>query len=60
MSNHFNLFLIAFMCKYRPHPKIKQLDMLHAVDYANMGLDQMNRKLQESKKNDESFGHAMQ
>ena len=34
--------------------------MLHAADYANMGLDQINHKLEESKKNDASFAWAMQ
>ena len=50
------------MCKFhfRPHPKVKQIDMLHASDYANMDLPQMEKKLKENKHNDESVAKAMQ
>ena len=43
------------MCVFRGHPKVKGIDMMHAADYSNMKLDQMERKLRESKKNDEDL-----
>ena len=34
--------------------------MLHANDYANMGMDQMNKKMKESKWNDEYLACSLQ
>ena len=42
------------------HPKVKQLDMLHAADYTNMDLKQVNSKLKQTKSNDELINKAMQ
>ena len=55
-----NQLLYLSFSHCRPHRKVKEMDMLHAADYANMSYDQMNRKMAESKKNDESIACAMQ
>ena len=45
---------------YRGHPKVLNLDMLHTNDYSNMGLQQMNKKINESKRNDENLACSLQ
>ena len=34
--------------------------MLHATDYSNMGLQQMNRRVEESKRNDQALAKTIQ
>ena len=45
---------------FRLHPKIKNLDMLHAPDYSNMKLDQMQKKLETCKQKDAEIAKAME
>ena len=44
----------------RPHPKVRQIDMLHATDYVNMNYNQVVKKLNENKRNDLYIAKAMQ
>ena len=37
------------------HPKIKNIDMMHAPDYANMGYKQLQKKVDASKKKDKDI-----
>ena len=45
---------------YRGHPKIKNLDMMHAADYSNMRLNQMQRKLSDAKQKDADVAKKME
>ena len=45
---------------FRGHPKIRRLDMLHSPDYANMEYQQMLRRLEESRNNDEEIARGLQ
>ena len=47
-------------CNFRPHPNVKEIDMLHAADYSNMDYHQMSKSLGEGKKKDMSLAKAMQ
>ena len=37
---------------YRDEPDVKDIDMLHAPDYGQMGLQQLTNKMKERKKRD--------
>ena len=37
------------------HPKIKNIDMMHAPDYANMGYKQLQKKVDACKKKDKDI-----
>ena len=61
-------FLVSFLLQFamylflqfsRGHPKIKAIDMLHAADYANMNLQQMEKKKQDSKAKDQKLSKGM-
>ena len=39
---------------------MKRINMMHAPDYANMQLHQMDKKLEESKKKDKAVTKGMQ
>ena len=52
--------LIFFPISFRGHLKVKELDMMHALDYSNMGMDQMQRKMQQNKAKDLQFAHKFQ
>ena len=34
---------MSYFC-FRGHSKVRDMDMMHASDYANMGLDQMMKE----------------
>ena len=55
----WHCLIVLYAC-FRPHPKVQQIDMLHASDYANMNLQQMNKTLNQNKKNDKSVSDQMQ
>ena len=44
----------------RGHPKVKCLAMMHASDFANMGMDQMERKVLENKQKDQNLAKAIE
>ena len=52
MHAHYQRFVNNCLFIFRPHPKVRDMDMLHASDYANMGMQQMEKKLNENKKKD--------
>ena len=39
---------------------MKKLEMMHTSDYANMGIDQMERKLGENKQKDQTLAQSFQ
>ena len=45
---------------FRLHPKIKNIDMLHAPDYVNMKRSQMENKMSECNKKDVEVTRAME
>ena len=56
-----NVTVSHFFISYsRAHPKIKNLDMLHAADYSNVGLQQMEWKLMDAKKKDKMVSKDME
>ena len=51
---HFDIHIFP-----RGHPVIKQMDMVHARNYANMDFDQLQRNLLSSKAKDEAYTHGI-
>ena len=41
-----------FILIFRNNPRVKGIDMLHASDYAEMSLDELNNKIRQLKAND--------
>ena len=54
------MFFSFWYFDFRGHPKVKKIDMLHAADYANMQIGQMNRKVNQSKLSDEAIARAIE
>ena len=62
IESTFNLLLcryLIFVDHFRGHPQVKRIDMLHAADYANMGIAQMNHKVESAKKTEKSIAEAI-
>ena len=45
---------------FRQDPKVKEVELLHAHDYANMSFAQMSSKLEDVKKNDENLRNSIE
>ena len=48
------------VCFFRGHPKVRNMDMMHASDYSNMSLEQMDKKMQENKKKDKQYAKGLE
>ena len=51
---------ILLINNFSGHPKIKELNMMHARDYSNMSVEQVNRNLKSSKEKDAAIAKSMQ
>ena len=45
---------------FRGHPRIRKLDMMHATDYANMDLAELQRNIEANKKKDKQLTKVVQ
>ena len=45
---------------YRGHPKVKKIDMLHVNDYPKMEIDELNKKILDSKNLDKQISKSIE
>ena len=54
-----HLLIICFM-NFRGLLKVRDMDMMHASDYSNMSVEQLQKEMNENKKKDDKYAKGLQ